>query len=32
MKVYVVTSGCYSDYGIDEIFLDKKLAELYIDL
>lgn len=30
MKVYIVTSGEYSDYGIDAVFLDKKEAELYI--
>ena len=27
MKVYVVTTGCYSDYGIAKIFLDKNKAE-----
>lgn len=27
MKVYLVTSGEYSDYGIEKIFLDKKKAE-----
>lgn len=26
MKTYVVTSGCYSDYGIDAVFVDKKEA------
>lgn len=26
MKIYVVTSGCYSDYGIDAAFVDKKEA------
>lgn len=26
MKIYVVTSGCYSDYGIDAVFVDKKEA------
>ena len=30
MKVYAVTSGCYSDYHIDEVFLTKEKAELYI--
>lgn len=31
-KVYVVTSGSYSDYGIDKIFLDKEKAETYHEL
>ena len=30
MKVYIVTSGCYSDYTIEAVFLDKHEAELYI--
>lgn len=30
MKVYVVTSGSYSDYGINAIFSTKELAEEYI--
>lgn len=29
MKVYVVTSGCYSDYTIRKIFTDKQKAEDY---
>lgn len=29
MKVYIVTSGEYSDYGIDAVFLDRKKAEAY---
>ena len=29
--IYVVTSGSYSDYGIDAIFDNKELAEQYID-
>lgn len=29
MKVYIVTSGEYSDYGIDRVFTDKERAELY---
>lgn len=29
MKIYIVTSGEYSDYGIDAVFTDKKQAELY---
>lgn len=28
-QVYVVTSGEYSDYGINRIFLDQDLAEAY---
>ena len=31
MKVYVITSGEYSDYGIDAVFTDKALAEEYAD-
>lgn len=30
MKVYIVTSGCYSDYTIEAVFLNKADAELYI--
>jgi len=29
MKVYIVTSGEYSDYGINRVFTDKERAELY---
>lgn len=29
MEVYVVTSGVYSDYGIEKVFLDKEKAEHY---
>lgn len=29
MKIYIVTSGEYSDYGINAVFLDKHEAELY---
>lgn len=29
MKVYIVTSGSYSDYHIDEVFTDRKQAYLY---
>lgn len=29
MKVYIVTSGEYSDYGIRRVFTDKERAELY---
>ena len=29
MKVYIVTSGCYSDYSICNVFTDKAKAEKY---
>ena len=29
MKVYIATEGCYSDYHIVTVFLDKKKAELF---
>ena len=29
MKVYVVTTGSYSDYAIDRVFTDKALADAY---
>lgn len=29
MKVYIVTSGTYSDYRIERVFLDKNKAEKY---
>lgn len=32
MKVYVVTEGEYSDYGIVKVFLDKEKAEKYAEL
>jgi hypothetical protein len=32
MKIYIVTSGEYSEYGIDRIFLDKEKAEKYVEL
>lgn len=32
MKVYIVTSGEYSDYGIEKVFTDKEQAELYCAL
>lgn len=32
MKVYIVTGGCYSDYHIDAVFLDKAQAEYYCAL
>lgn len=31
-RVYVVTSGCYSDYHIEAVFSDKKHAEIYANL
>lgn len=31
-KVYVVTAGVYSDYGIDEVFDNREDAEKYICL
>jgi hypothetical protein len=30
-KIYIVTSGQYSDYGIDAVFSEKSLAKKYID-
>ena len=32
MKVYVVTSGIYSDYGIEAIFSIEELAKEYVDI
>ena len=32
MKLFVVTSGSYSDYGIEEIFSSKENAEKYIKI
>lgn len=29
MKVYIVTSGSYSDYHIDRVFTDEQQAKLY---
>lgn len=29
MKIYIVTTGCYSDYCIDKVFTDKDKAEEY---
>lgn len=31
MKIYIVTSGSYSDYGIDAVFTDKEKAEHYAE-
>lgn len=30
MKLYVVTSGCYSGYGIEKIFLDPEKARAFL--
>lgn len=30
MKIFIVTKGCYSDYSISKVFLDKAKAEQYI--
>lgn len=32
MTIYVVTSGEYSEYGINRVFLDKEKAEIYCAL
>ena len=32
MKIYVVTSGCYSDYHIDAVFTDAVMADQYANL
>ena len=32
MKVYVVTQGSYSDYHIEQVFLEREKAELYCKL
>ena len=31
MKVYIVTSGAYSDYRIDAVFTDDKTAKVFAD-
>ena len=31
MKIYIVTSGSYSDYGIEKVFIDKQKAEEYAE-
>jgi hypothetical protein len=31
MKIYVVTSGSYSDYSISDVFSTKEKAQAYID-
>ena len=31
-KIYIVTSGEYSDYGINAVFSSRELAEKYIEL
>lgn len=30
-KIYLVTSGCYSDYSVDAVFSTRKLAEEFIN-
>jgi hypothetical protein len=32
MKVYIVSEGCYSDYHIERVFLDKNKAEKYHEI
>ena len=32
MKIYVVTSGTYSNYGIEAVFTDHKKAKQYANL
>lgn len=32
MTIYIVTSGAYSDYSIDAVFLDRALADEYCRL
>lgn len=32
MKVYILTSGCYSDYSIVSVYLDKEKAEAAAEL
>lgn len=32
MTVYILTSGCYSDYGINAVTLDKDIADKYTKL
>ena len=31
MKIYVITSGCYSDYRIEAMFSTREKAQKYID-
>ena len=31
MKIYIVTSGCYSDYGIDKVFSTEEKAISFIN-
>jgi len=31
VKVYIVTSGTYSSYGIEAVFLSKAVAERYLE-
>ena len=30
--MFIVTSGCYSDYGIDKVFIDNVTAQKYCDV
>lgn len=32
MKIYIVTSGCYSDYRIEAVFTKEKQARMYANL
>ena len=32
MKIYVVTSGSYSDYGIEAVYTDRDMAQAYANL
>lgn len=32
MKIYIVTSGCYSDYHIEAVFTKEKQARMYANL
>ncbi len=31
-KIYIVTNGIYSDYSIDSVFSNKKLAQKYVEM
>ena len=32
MKIYLITTGSYSDYHIHAVFLTRELAQAYLDL
>lgn len=32
MEIYIVTSGCYSDYGINAVFSTREKAQEYCDM